>query len=282
MVTQPDQTFIVATADRRLLMLNQATRSVLCPQMRSKVDLWHALRLHIVEVDVMCRYVLQLLVENANPDLLEPLSVTFNGRKCSVEFKFLVGLQDGRSLVISLYPEIDLPINYQQLHESAMKYNTELSEYVHNCRNDAYYNKAIPVQAQTMTWNHRKDKHIDDFIPSMDSPELMYFVSLAYNNQGADPSTVKASMERYLAETVDPDSIPPSFSVNNTNNHGQNGALLARQATAAASSQVQSDKRCFACGTHKSPEWRRGPDGPKTLCNACGLRYAKQLRAGQS
>ena len=24
------------------------------------------------------------------------------------------------------------------------------------------------------------------------------------------------------------------------------------------------------------PEWRKGPRGPKTLCNACGLRWAKK------
>jgi PAS domain S-box-containing protein len=28
---------------------------------------------------------------------------------------------------------------------------------------------------------------------------------------------------------------------------------------------------CHDCGTLDSPEWRRGPHGPKTLCNACGL-----------
>jgi hypothetical protein len=29
-------------------------------------------------------------------------------------------------------------------------------------------------------------------------------------------------------------------------------------------------------GTLDSPEWRKGPTGPKTLCNACGLRWAKK------
>ncbi|KAF4125054.1 cutinase palindrome-binding protein [Geosmithia morbida] len=29
-------------------------------------------------------------------------------------------------------------------------------------------------------------------------------------------------------------------------------------------------------GTLDSPEWRKGPNGPKTLCNACGLRWAKK------
>lgn len=33
---------------------------------------------------------------------------------------------------------------------------------------------------------------------------------------------------------------------------------------------------CTDCGTLDSPEWRKGPHGPKTLCNACGLRWAKK------
>ncbi|KAJ1958485.1 hypothetical protein IWQ62_004892, partial [Dispira parvispora] len=36
-------------------------------------------------------------------------------------------------------------------------------------------------------------------------------------------------------------------------------------------------KRCESCHTESSPEWRRGPSGHKTLCNACGLRYARSL-----
>jgi hypothetical protein len=30
--------------------------------------------------------------------------------------------------------------------------------------------------------------------------------------------------------------------------------------------------RCHSCNTTDTPEWRRGPDGARTLCNACGLR----------
>jgi hypothetical protein len=30
---------------------------------------------------------------------------------------------------------------------------------------------------------------------------------------------------------------------------------------------------CTDCGTLDSPEWRKGPQGPKTLCNACGCKY---------
>lgn len=36
--------------------------------------------------------------------------------------------------------------------------------------------------------------------------------------------------------------------------------------------------RCDICLTTDTPEWRKGPNGPRTLCNACGLRYSKQVR----
>ncbi|GAA5800670.1 hypothetical protein EDC94DRAFT_45869 [Helicostylum pulchrum] len=35
------------------------------------------------------------------------------------------------------------------------------------------------------------------------------------------------------------------------------------------------ERICTDCGRKDAPEWRRGPRGPKTLCNACGLRWAK-------
>ena len=31
--------------------------------------------------------------------------------------------------------------------------------------------------------------------------------------------------------------------------------------------------RCMHCQTQRTPQWRTGPMGPKTLCNACGVRY---------
>ncbi|XP_047318934.1 GATA transcription factor 4-like [Impatiens glandulifera] len=32
-------------------------------------------------------------------------------------------------------------------------------------------------------------------------------------------------------------------------------------------------RRCTHCSSEKTPQWRSGPLGPKTLCNACGVRY---------
>ncbi|KAF5447415.1 hypothetical protein F2P56_011205 [Juglans regia] len=32
-------------------------------------------------------------------------------------------------------------------------------------------------------------------------------------------------------------------------------------------------RKCMHCEVTKTPQWREGPMGPKTLCNACGVRY---------
>ncbi|XP_010503788.1 PREDICTED: GATA transcription factor 6-like [Camelina sativa] len=32
-------------------------------------------------------------------------------------------------------------------------------------------------------------------------------------------------------------------------------------------------RRCSHCGVQKTPQWRAGPMGAKTLCNACGVRF---------
>ena len=39
--------------------------------------------------------------------------------------------------------------------------------------------------------------------------------------------------------------------------------------------------RCHSCNRAETPEWRRGPDGARTLCNACGLRkYSNKFLIG--
>ncbi|GAU37470.1 hypothetical protein TSUD_207060 [Trifolium subterraneum] len=45
------------------------------------------------------------------------------------------------------------------------------------------------------------------------------------------------------------------------------------------SSENSPKKTCADCGTSKTPLWRGGPAGPKSLCNACGIRSRKKKRA---
>ncbi|KAG6502582.1 hypothetical protein ZIOFF_034867 [Zingiber officinale] len=43
-----------------------------------------------------------------------------------------------------------------------------------------------------------------------------------------------------------------------------------------ASPSVVKVKSCVACTGTNTTLWRNGPDGPKTLCNACGIRFRKE------
>ncbi|XP_061353206.1 GATA transcription factor 16-like [Gastrolobium bilobum] len=38
-------------------------------------------------------------------------------------------------------------------------------------------------------------------------------------------------------------------------------------------------KSCRDCHTTMTPLWRAGPDGQRSLCKACGIRYRKRRRA---
>lgn len=55
-------------------------------------------------------------------------------------------------------------------------------------------------------------------------------------------------------------------------NDGTDGFLDSRKKRL----KLDDEFVCTDCGTLDSPEWRKGPNGPKTLCNACGLRWAKK------
>ncbi|CAD6333165.1 unnamed protein product [Miscanthus lutarioriparius] len=52
-----------------------------------------------------------------------------------------------------------------------------------------------------------------------------------------------------------------------------NNAAAAAAAAAASAAAAGEGRRCLHCETDKTPQWRTGPLGPKTLCNACGVRY---------
>ncbi|KAI8817192.1 uncharacterized protein EV422DRAFT_542800 [Fimicolochytrium jonesii] len=58
----------------------------------------------------------------------------------------------------------------------------------------------------------------------------------------------------------------------------QNKRLREELDMLAAPKKKHEGPQCAQCGTHISPEWRKGPDNQRNLCNACGLRYAKSVR----
>lgn len=47
---------------------------------------------------------------------------------------------------------------------------------------------------------------------------------------------------------------------------------LSKYADIGLKQRAAPPGRCHSCNRAETPEWRRGPDGARTLCNACGLR----------
>ncbi|TVU20272.1 hypothetical protein EJB05_36475, partial [Eragrostis curvula] len=55
-------------------------------------------------------------------------------------------------------------------------------------------------------------------------------------------------------------------------------AAVAASCNNSKESGRGSPRRCANCDTASTPLWRNGPRGPKSLCNACGIRYKKEER----
>ncbi|KAI5270105.1 hypothetical protein E4T47_06503 [Aureobasidium subglaciale] len=56
------------------------------------------------------------------------------------------------------------------------------------------------------------------------------------------------------------------------------GYWIAKPRALKRKLQDQKAHLCNDCGSIASTEWRKGPLGAKTLCNACGLRWAKSQK----
>ncbi|KAK4745608.1 hypothetical protein SAY87_011920 [Trapa incisa] len=52
----------------------------------------------------------------------------------------------------------------------------------------------------------------------------------------------------------------------------------ADEASSGEGHSAENKKTCADCGTSKTPLWRGGPAGPKSLCNACGIKSRKKRR----
>ena len=73
-----------------------------------------------------------------------------------------------------------------------------------------------------------------------------------------------------LQENLVTEPLPPSLPI--TSSLQSQDFPLGFEATVEPPSNI---KRCEACGVTSTPQWRRGPSGVKTLCNACGVKYSQ-------
>ncbi|KAI4381748.1 hypothetical protein MLD38_007795 [Melastoma candidum] len=79
----------------------------------------------------------------------------------------------------------------------------------------------------------------------------------------SETSSSSSSSSSSPCITSDTDVVlaePPAKKRRNWGSHGSGTGQVAA-------------RRCSHCGVQKTPQWRAGPLGSKTLCNACGVRF---------
>ncbi|CAN1237976.1 GATA transcription factor 8 [Linum grandiflorum] len=67
--------------------------------------------------------------------------------------------------------------------------------------------------------------------------------------------------------------ISPTSSITETQTQTQTPHAARVGVDEEEPQQQQAVRKCMHCEVTKTPQWRAGPMGPKTLCNACGVRF---------
>jgi hypothetical protein len=62
--------------------------------------------------------------------------------------------------------------------------------------------------------------------------------------------------------------------VRNSCDNAAAGGIRRRRRPVPRQRNMQAQRVCSHCHSRDTPQWRAGPDGPGTLCNACGICYA--------
>ncbi|KAI4335304.1 hypothetical protein L6164_013964 [Bauhinia variegata] len=83
------------------------------------------------------------------------------------------------------------------------------------------------------------------------------------DDKGNSDISANNSMHKFEDQTQPLSSPATDDSSSNTTSHNSNITIRV----------------CADCHTTKTPLWRSGPRGPKSLCNACGIRQRKARRA---
>jgi len=145
----------------------------------------------------------------------------------------------------------DLGTDMTRLSESCRQRLSEQNGVLQNIASPADIDKIIS-RLQTMTESCRLLREV-----VVQAPHLM----------GADDRNAMAMSNGYGQHDSNGYSDEP-----------KSAGLYQQPDTKKRRGRAAPPGRCHSCNRAETPEWRRGPDGARTLCNACGLHYAKLTR----
>lgn len=103
-------------------------------------------------------------------------------------------------------------------------------------------------------------------------------------NNNNNPVKFMSSKMRLMHKMKNSDRVGLKITNSRTtkyeNHQKQPSSSLETDLSSNSTSNNNSPIRvCADCNTTKTPLWRSGPKGPKSLCNACGIRQRKARRA---
>ncbi|KAF9434724.1 hypothetical protein BGZ76_007539 [Entomortierella beljakovae] len=87
--------------------------------------------------------------------------------------------------------------------------------------------------------------------------------------------TSKRAQEPSIDEQLTAKVKRPKTTQDDKSTSGQRVSTLTKKNSGLSTPQITSThpRQCAYCGCTSTPTWRRGPDGPHTLCNACGVKW---------
>ncbi|XP_057487117.1 GATA transcription factor 2-like [Actinidia eriantha] len=116
-------------------------------------------------------------------------------------------------------------------------------------------------------------KFVDDSFTDFSASEF----AGSGNHQPATPFEGRSRSKRSKATSTNKERKENSISTNSGKKRESSSSSsgLAGDISSPSPSEASPTamRRCSHCASEKTPQWRTGPLGPKTLCNACGVRF---------
>ncbi|KAD5508925.1 hypothetical protein R6Q59_001832 [Mikania micrantha] len=145
-----------------------------------------------------------------------------------------------------------------------------------NTQNSDDYSRSFPEFAEEeLEWLSNKDAFpaLDDIFSD---PNHTVTVSMLENNSSSSGNSHCHSITSCCGNL----QIPLNYPVRKRTNRRRRGRqcwwwnqVMEPPSSLPKPPPSSLGRRCQHCSAEKTPQWRAGPMGPKTLCNACGVRY---------
>lgn len=83
------------------------------------------------------------------------------------------------------------------------------------------------------------------------------------------------NMNNNMNDNMNDDMI--NYYINNDNETNSDLYQPLKMLSMVCSYKLSTFKYCYNCKITETPAWRRGPTGIRTLCNKCGIKYARKM-----